>query len=39
VRGTLVSCSLRSVSIARTDPQAGDVVVHFPRIGFAVEKA
>jgi glutathione S-transferase len=39
VHGVLVSCSHRVVSVARTDPQAGDVVVHFPRIGFAVEKA
>jgi glutathione S-transferase len=38
VDGTLVSCSHRAVSIARTDPQAGDVVVHFPRIGFGLEK-
>jgi glutathione S-transferase len=39
VRGRLLRCSYRDVAIARTDPEAGDVVVHFPRIGFAVEKA
>jgi len=38
VRGRLVTCSRREVAIARNDARAGDVVVHFPRIGFVVEK-
>jgi hypothetical protein len=39
VRGRLLRCSHRDVAIARKDPDAGDIVVHFPRIGFVVEKA
>jgi len=39
VKGKLVSCSTREVAIERTDPEAGTVVVHFPRIGFVVDKA
>ena len=38
VEGKLVSCSTREVAIERTDPDAGTVVVHFPRIGFVVDK-
>jgi len=36
IKGTLVSSSAHRIAIARTDPQAGDVVVHFPRAGFWV---
>jgi glutathione S-transferase len=39
VKGRLVSCGTRSVAIERNDPEAGTVVVHFPRIGFVVDKA
>jgi glutathione S-transferase len=39
VRGRLLRCSHRDAAIARKDPDAGDIVVHFPRIGFVVEKA
>ena len=39
VAGKLVSCSTREVAIERFDPAAGTVVVHFPRIGFVVDKA
>jgi glutathione S-transferase len=38
VRGELVVCSAREYAIRRSDPQAGDIVVHFPRQGFAVVK-
>jgi glutathione S-transferase len=39
ITGTLVSSSMHRISIARTDEQAGDVVVHFPRAGFWVMPA
>lgn len=38
VNGLLVGSSEHHVSISREDPQAGQVVVHFPRIGFSVQK-
>jgi glutathione S-transferase len=38
VRGELVVCSAREYAIRRHDDQAGDIVVHFPRQGFAVIK-
>ena len=37
VDGLLVGSSEHHVSISREDPQAGQVVVHFPRIGFSVQ--
>lgn len=37
VNGVLVGSSEHHVSISREDPQAGQVVVHFPRIGFSVQ--
>ena len=36
VRGVLVGSSDHDVSIGREDPQAGEVGVHLPRIGFSV---
>ena len=36
VCGTLVSCSPYHVAIQRNDARIGDVVVHFPRIGFTI---
>ncbi|MDP9412665.1 MAG: glutathione S-transferase family protein [Pseudomonadota bacterium] len=36
VRGTLVGCSPFHVAIQREDARVGDVVVHFPRIGFTI---
>lgn len=36
VTGLLVGSSEHHVSIRRNDPRAGQVVVHFPRIGFFV---
>ena len=34
VEGTLVGLTPDRVSIQRSDPRVGDVVVHFPRAGF-----
>ena len=39
VSGSLVTLQLHEVAIRRTDPRAGTVVVHFPRIGYRVERA
>jgi glutathione S-transferase len=39
VRGTLVHVGPDEVALRRRDERAGEVVVHFPRIGFAVRKA
>ena len=36
VTGTLVGLTPDRVSLQRSDPRAGDVVVHFPRAGFVV---
>ena len=36
VEGVLVGLTSDRVSIRRSDPRAGDVVVHFPRAGFVV---
>lgn len=37
VRGVLVGSSNHHISVRREDPLAGQVVVHFPRIGFSVQ--
>jgi glutathione S-transferase len=36
VAGELVVASLHEVAVKRTDPDLGELVVHFPRIGFRV---
>ena len=36
VHGTLLGASEHQLSVLRTDPDLGDVAVHFPRIGFAI---
>ena len=36
VRGEIVALSPQHIAIRRHDPQAGEVVVHFPRAGFLV---
>ena len=36
VKGKLVAASASQIIIHRVDPQAGDIHVHFPRIGFDV---
>ena len=37
VSGTLVGLTADRISIARSDPRAGDVVVHFPRAGYIIQ--
>ncbi len=37
VTGTLVGLAADRISIARSDPRTGDVVVHFPRAGYIVQ--
>lgn len=39
VEGELVTLQLHEVAVRRTDAKAGTVVVHFPRIGYRVERA
>lgn len=39
VSGELVTLQLHEVAVRRTDPKAGTVVVHFPRIGYRVTRA
>jgi glutathione S-transferase len=39
VTGELVRSSAQEIVIKRTDPQVGDVHVHFPRAGFVVSAA
>jgi hypothetical protein len=36
VAGEVVASSTHEIAIRRRDDQVGDVVVHFPRIGFRV---
>ncbi len=36
VAGELVASSAQHIAIRRSDPQAGDVVLHFPRAGYVV---
>jgi glutathione S-transferase len=36
VSGTLVFSSVHEVAVRRRDPELGDLVVHFPRVGFRV---
>lgn len=36
VSGEIVSLSAQHIALRRHDPQAGDLVIHFPRAGFAV---
>ena len=35
-RGELLLASMDELIVHRTDPRAGDVAVHFPRLGFRV---
>lgn len=39
IRGMLVGSTPHHLSVLRSDPLAGDVVVHLPRIGFALSAA
>ena len=38
VRGELVFAAVHEIAVRRTDPAVGEVVVHFPRIGFRVNR-
>ena len=38
VNGELVICSAREYAVRRRDPTAGEIVVHFPRQGFALTR-
>jgi glutathione S-transferase len=39
IEGTLYGATKAAFSIAREDPRAGRVVVHFPRLGFELRRA
>jgi len=39
VLGELVISRTHEIGLRRTDPKAGTVVVHFPRLGFEIRKA
>jgi hypothetical protein len=39
VAGELVTLEVHEVAVRREDPAVGRVVVHFPRIGYRVERA
>lgn len=39
VSGTLLSSTATRIAIRRSDPQVGEVVLHFPRAGFEVRRA
>ena len=39
VTGTLVAANASEIVIHRSDPQAGDLHLHFPRLGFDVVAA
>jgi glutathione S-transferase len=38
VAGAVVASSGQEIAVRRTDPETGEVVVHFPRVGFRVER-
>jgi glutathione S-transferase len=38
VEGELVVCAANELAVKRTDTRAGEVVVHFPRVGFRMER-
>jgi glutathione S-transferase len=39
VEGALVRADVREIAVRRASSETGDVVVHFPRAGFRIEKA
>jgi glutathione S-transferase len=39
VSGELVTANPREVAVRRSDAELGDIVVHFPRIGFQIRRA
>ena len=38
VRGAVVSASANEIAVRRSDPRCGEVVVHFPRLGYRVRR-
>ena len=38
VRGAIVAASASEIAVRRSDPRCGDVVVHFPRLGYRVRR-
>jgi glutathione S-transferase len=38
VEGELITATPREIAVRRSDPEVGDVVVHFPRIGFQIKR-
>ena len=38
VAGELVCSSANQIAVRRRDPALGEIVVHFPRIGFRVTR-
>ncbi len=38
VRGTVVTATCNEIAVLRTDARCGDVVVHFPRLGYRVTR-
>lgn len=39
VTGELITLTVDEVAVKRTDPRVGEVVTHFPRIGYRIERA
>jgi hypothetical protein len=39
VAGELVTLTLHEIAVRRRDERAGEVVVHFPRLGYVVAPA
>jgi hypothetical protein len=39
VEGELVACGTNEIALRRTDDRAGEVIVHFPRVGFEITPA
>ncbi len=39
MRGELVTLNAHEIAVRRTDDKAGELVVHFPRAGYAITPA
>jgi hypothetical protein len=39
VTGELATLQIHEVAVRRLDPRAGEIVVHFPRIGYRIALA
>jgi hypothetical protein len=38
VRGRLAALSVQEVGVRRVDALVGEVIVHFPRVGYRIER-